>query len=1027
MIKAIGPRERRKSLRNKYLPLVLALSALCIGQVASAQGFPNTDSLRRYNNRYIRNSAVEAFSQLRLNTLLHGVINWIDSARAGEGGSLGIDTIYAVNDSTIRYIDNGQTRNVTIKGTGGRKVDTLYKANDSTLRYQIGNDTYDVLVGSYSTSGATKEYVDSLISTIEIGSSIPIGYGLVRSSDAFEPYEVDTLPENNGLITYSKLYLTIDSLGALIGGPDDTAEVDAGYGLIESPANTLSVDTLSITTFGRVYHIIDSIADAITAATFPDLIGQSGISAAQNSNGDWVITCTGCAAGSNPLNAIVPAGLISDAVVPGSGNNATGTNNTPFLQAAINSAASGQLIVIPDGNYLFSTPLDTIKGPKRVNILILGNTYHNGSDFMIFSNASGPLEQHAVEHRGFCIGRVNMPTHSRTTYLNNTKPNWSTFTGTPFKIYNTYQVYIKFNKIEGFKNGVEIIGNDYDGAGRGSQENSIAGRWLFKNANGITLTSLNGASYCDKNVFTGWDNGTMRISGGLAIKIDGYAGTASNGEVYNGAFRSNEFHVLVELVDSIAEVHGDVTENEFDVTVEGGTATGVMGAVGFRMRSVSPNYVRDPIYNGRGVYGIAWIQNGLGINARGSVPIWNSSNGRYYANKWETDQSGNLILIGSRMTAFQRGDSPPSFNYAPGPVLEKEVSTTASTYTAAAGEYIRYNNASGTLTLPTAGSNVQKWIYVKNIHSTNSLTISNGDIASLPAGSAAAFRSDGTGWRNWTNPTGTGGGGGGGGDSTFASDAAGRYTTYKLGIGGSNSSSSTWMRFAGSTTGVSSFRMASGNHPNSPADGDEWRVAKRRFMAYNGITYEYLAVPDGGTAYQMLRRNGANDDYQHIDQPYELAYASTSTISTTTSVATSLYGGAQTLNAPLGVGDVIEMTSEGTIVIGSTSHGFQFDAVSGGSTYNLVSTALAGNNTYEYRLLVKYIVRATGSSAACARTATLTILNTNGTTPATPVVLFTSGTTTLNTTSPSFNLLWDSGGTALTFTAYNSTLEVKRQ
>jgi hypothetical protein len=40
-------------------------------------------------------------------------------------------------------------------------------------------------------------------------------------------------------------------------------------------------------------------------------------------------------------------------------------------------------------------------------------------------------------------------------------------------------------------------------------------------------------------------------------------------------------------------------------------------------------------------------------------------------------------------------------------------------------------------------------------------------------------------------------------------------------------------------------------------------------MAYNGITYQYLTVPDNGSARQIVRRNAANDDYEH-------AYASAS-------------------------------------------------------------------------------------------------------------------------------------------------------
>jgi hypothetical protein len=121
------------------------------------------------------------------------------------------------------------------------------------------------------------------------------------------------------------------------------------------------------------------------------------------------------------------------------------------------------------------------------------------------------------------------------------------------------------------------------------------------------------------------------------------------------------------------------------------------------------------------------------------------------------------------------------------------------------------------------------------------------------------YVSDGSTWSGWANAEGTGSGG----STIFTSDANGYYTASKIGLGGSNSSTSTWTRMGASTTSVSSFRVPSGPHPTSPADGDEWRVAKARYFAYNGTTYQILAVPDNGLAGQVVTRNAANDDYEH--------------------------------------------------------------------------------------------------------------------------------------------------------------------
>ena len=353
-------------------------------------------------------------------------------------------------------------------------------------------------------------------------------------------------------------------------------------------------------------------------------------------------------------------GGVPDAQVPRAGSMVRGTNNTPALQRAIDAADDNQLVVVPYGKWLFSTPLDSVKGPKRLNLKIEGDTYHNGSDFLILTNAGGMYEQHTVEFTGNATGNINLPRHTKETHDNGTQPQWSKITGTLVKIYNTYQVSVQFNKVEGFQQPIEIIG----GRGNGSQENTIAGRWFYKNANGITLTSLDGQSYCDKNVFTGVNNGLLRISGGLALKIDGYAGKAPNGEVYNGAFRSNEFHLVVEQVDSVAECHGDITEPEFDITVEGGVKTGVFGKVGFRMRSVAPNYVRSPRYEGRGIYGSDLLQNGMGVNGRIEVPIWNNKNWAYYGNSAVIDEKGDIVF--PKATATQRSKlsaAPANFKF----------------------------------------------------------------------------------------------------------------------------------------------------------------------------------------------------------------------------------------------------------------------------------------------------------------------------------------------------------------------------
>lgn len=132
---------------RKYIVIIILLFTCYRGL---SQGYPNTDSLRTYNIKFITNNAATAFTNLRLHTLLRGIIDWIDTARAGTGGggALGIDTLYALNDTTIRYRRNGVFRNAILKGIYDyrRKVDTAYALNDSTLQIKINGTNRNIIL-----------------------------------------------------------------------------------------------------------------------------------------------------------------------------------------------------------------------------------------------------------------------------------------------------------------------------------------------------------------------------------------------------------------------------------------------------------------------------------------------------------------------------------------------------------------------------------------------------------------------------------------------------------------------------------------------------------------------------------------------------------------------------------------------------------------------------------------------------------------------------------------------------------------
>jgi len=441
-------------------------------------------------------------------------------------------------------------------------------------------------------------------------------------------------------------------------------------------------------------------------------------------------------------------GVVADAIVPQRGNLVRGTDNTPALQRAINAAEDGEPVVVPAGKCLFATPLDSIKGPRRVNLLIFADTYHNGSDFIIITNPNGAYEQHTIRHEGTAFGSTNLPRHTKQTHDNGTGPKWNELKGTFVKIFNAYQQKIEVNKVEGFKAAVELIG----GHGAGTQENTVVIRSAYKNANGIVLTSLDGASYIDKNEFR-----VSRLSGGLGIKIDGYAGKAKNGEVYNGAARSNRFHVMIEQVDSIAECHGDITETLFDVTVEGGDNTGVFGRTGFRMRSVAPNFVRSPRYTGQGIFEERMIQEGMGVGGTIFVPVWNSKKGIMYGNFALIDNEGNIVFQGpSTLPQAYRDGAPKNFRFVNFGESELEETVTSAEYTVAPHvRYVYYKHASGKLKLPPAHASVGRLITVFNEHDSGKLTVLNApatNIISIRPGGVMTYRSNGKTWRSLYNP-----------------------------------------------------------------------------------------------------------------------------------------------------------------------------------------------------------------------------------------------------------------------------------
>lgn len=895
----------------------------------------NADSLRniRFDNSVLRNNYVFTYDSVQNKFILMPSVGTVYAPGAGIDITNGI--IAAQTTSAIWNANQLRGRTIT---TVPPPLNTILKWNGTEYANAVdlsGIDTayYDGDSLHLITAG------EKISIKLNLGGSsgvVYIGYGLTGTNTNVDPIRADSslIALKTDLPFYRDSLARvpgIDSIRIFRGGvhvysiKDSTITPGAGdnWGtqVVQRNATLAGQGTAASPLGADTINYIASQYD-LTVIANPNgsetiIINGTGytVSGIGTTASPYQLNITGTPT-SNPFKALsleTITGATANVIIPATGSNVTGTDNTPFLNTLIASAADGQWIVIPNGNWGFFTPVDTLKGSKTVNILILGNTYHNGSDFIIMANAGGPTENHTVTHMGECIGRINSATHSSSAYAAGTGPQWATYQGTPFKMYNSNQHYVQFNRIKGFKNGVEVIGWDYDGAVRGAEENYIEGRIIEDCANGVVLTSINGRSYVDKTYIYGLGGGALTLRTGLAIKIDGFSGVAFNGEIFNGAFRSNEFHLLIERTDSIAEIHGDVTEQLFDVTIEGSAVHSVTR--GWNVRSVSPNFVRDPRYTGQGYWDVDILNGGvMGINAEGTVPIWHSPSGRRFGRSWRTDGAGKFIVVGSSLTHAQRTTSPsPTWmNYDPGTFPEKYVTITAATYTAAAGEVIQYNNAAGTLTLPAASSNPGRRITVMNIHASASLAVTNAaTYTSVPFGDNMTWVSNGVDWRGIVNAEGAAGGSG-----VFTTDANGATTGVRIGIQTPSEVSSA-MRLPASTTTLAPLRIPAGVHPTSPADGHEWRVLARRFTAYGSVVYEYMMVPDNGIAGDIVRRNAANTAYEHLQPNYERKF------SLGTSLTVTGTGTAAIFNLPTGnddredvpIGSSFKCTIHGSISI----------------------------------------------------------------------------------------------------------------
>lgn len=207
---------------------------------SSGQRFPGVDSLKNYILRYIRNSTLEAFSNYRMQNVVYGLAETVDSL-----GHLDyVDTIFIGTGDTLKYKIGSTTFVVgkisggggsgtvtsiattspilggTITTTGTLSLDTSSgkwrSENYYNTKYQpIGSYlTFNLINGATNLGSGAQVFKDTSVNKINL-RSLTAGFGLdvTQNTNDIE-YKADTLE----LATKARVKHVADSLGYIISG-----------------------------------------------------------------------------------------------------------------------------------------------------------------------------------------------------------------------------------------------------------------------------------------------------------------------------------------------------------------------------------------------------------------------------------------------------------------------------------------------------------------------------------------------------------------------------------------------------------------------------------------------------------------------------------------------------------------------------------------------------------------------------------------------------------------------------------------
>jgi hypothetical protein len=774
MNKAKGP-KRFRGFRDRYLAPMLIVAASFFTMSCNAQLFPTTRSLHEYNNAHIRGSAVEAFSDLRLNTLIHGMIEWIDSARAGLGGTLGIDTLYAINDSLVRYKKNGVNYNFLVKGIydSRRKVDSVYMINDSVMRVKINGASRDVIIRG--TAGGSLSSVPVNLDSIRVAKQS--GYLGAFSLTDLGPNDFITKDMLGGEI--ATIPVTPDNWGLQTAETDSTIDGDGG-----SPGSALHVNLHVVA--GKAYT--DSALQAMSLAGGADGIGPVGVihdstllhtgkagdslrvnlnivqSAAQfkksyDSIVALIIPTTDKFPGitgpdADPLgnsatllptsqavyNAIQSAAISGGTTMTGwlnilnyggsaNGTFSSGTDNSVAINNALAVAVSGSVIFIPTGSYRC---LSTITWPtnKRVFLVCYGDLYFGANTGFIVDGSLATTMAwygtiYGTDQRG---GTINYGTQSNAgIYIRNS-------------LNNTFII----NQIHGFKDAIRC-----GGFGGGNQYNHIFFNYLWRNSVGVKMLA-NGPTttprWANSNYFYG---GEIIADSGVVFIKDATPGDYFNMNQYNnfgfeGAGNGNPMKVCINA-DHCINNYWNTGRFEPSASITKLLFTSDVNAMGFYGYYFQDSWLTHP--------GVNIVISGS-IYSNSGILIGNQAYGYNYSatNPYFNER---VRIIATKRSPTVAGEL--SSNIDVDWMVGVNATVTTATNTVAVGiktVSVNYGAGTATITLPAAASFPDREIKVVDVNAIKSVTIvGSSNTTTLFPGQGATFISNGTTWYDYSAKT----------------------------------------------------------------------------------------------------------------------------------------------------------------------------------------------------------------------------------------------------------------------------------